>query len=348
MQFKKVVLVFSFVMLFSVMAHAIQVSFYMGDVKIIRQGKAVRITTGIQLQSGDIIKTGSNGMVEIVYSDNSKVIVREKSTVRIGSPSLKKSENPALILGSVTGKSQKIAHGSHKIYGTSAVCAVRGTEFDVAVAENGDSRVEVKEGVVEVSNPDGEVSLQKGERAEAVVSEKPEKDSKQELAQWLEEKEGELEKSPSDNAKRYDEYVQSLGKENDGTKNDIKSAGKMVASAKNSNDLNRAGRAIDAAEENLEDNIILTETAASALEIIISDCKKRRDTVYREFERIKKEADRVNEVQQKSHAQIQALKDDFNKAVDRIMGAYGEKSKKILDDVNFDRARPEIEKYELK
>ena len=122
----------------------------------------------------------------------------------------------------------------------------------------------------------------------------------------------------------------------------------MVASAKNSNDLNRAGRAIDAAEENLEDNIILTETAASALEIIISDCKKRRDTVYREFERIKKEADRVNEVQQKSHAQIQALKDDFNKAVDRIMGAYGEKSKKILDDVNFDRARPEIEKYELK
>jgi hypothetical protein len=348
MVLKRSMLAVIFVLSFSLMAQAIQVSFYMGEVTIIRNGKSIAVTTGIHLYSGDIITTGSTGMVEIVYSDNSKVIVREKSRVRIGSASVRDSENPALLLGSVTGKFQKLARGSHKIYATTAVCAVRGTEFDVTVSESGDSRVDVKKGSVAVYNPQGETTVGGGEQAQAAVAQKPEKGSLDELVAWLKQKDGDIDAQPGDSARRYGSYVKSLGRESEETGAELGGVRAMITHAKKTEHLEHPEKVLQSAEEELEDNIMLTESVSEALTAIAENFKRRKNRVYREFERVKKESNAVFQTQKRAMDDIQSLKDEMKAARERIMGSYRDDSQTFKQGVDIDRVKPEIKKYDVK
>ena len=112
---KKISISFAIIIFFTTGLYAVQVTFYMGKATVIRDGKTIRVKTGLEIKSGDVIKTGNKGLVELVYKDKSRVIIREKSTVRIGSSTIDKSESPALILGSLTSKFKKIQKGSHRV-----------------------------------------------------------------------------------------------------------------------------------------------------------------------------------------------------------------------------------------
>lgn len=345
MRLTRIFMVIALIMSFSVIAHAIQLSFYTGEVKILRNGKHVRVSTGIELLSGDVIQTGASGLAEIVYGDNSRIIVRENSRVRIGTASIKGSEGAALILGRLTGKFEKLADGSRRLYSGTAVCAIRGTELDISAADNGDALVQVKEGEVLVENASGRVILKRGEQAESNVSEKPEKGKQAELAAWLDSKEKELDKNPEECADKYNAYLKNLelGSGDDGA--EIDRAEKMVGAAKTGDDLSKAGKAVESAEDGVEDNIMLAETAAQALEMIAGNFRKANNKIYLEFEKTKNEADRVAEVHRRSLADIQTLKDEFKKTYERIMGDYRGDSEKFIKGADVDSVKPEIKKY---
>lgn len=345
---KKILMVLTAVLILAGSAHAVQVAFYMGKATIIRNGKSIPVKTGLEVKSGDIIQTGPQGLVELVYNDNSRVIVREKSRVRIGTQSIHDSENPALILGVVTGKFQKIMKGSHKIYTPTAICAVRGTEYDVAVSSTGDTRVSVTEGTVDVNNSEGSVQLSKGEDAEADVSEKPDKEEREKLSEWLTEKDKELEKEPDDSVKSFKKQVQIIDMHTEKREEDIKKLEKQVAGADNEDEIKEAGLALDDAEDLTEDDIMLTETMSDALSVIASNFKKRKIKIYRDFEKVKKESDKVLEVQKQSYADIQAIKDDYVKTREKIMGDFKKESDKLLDNKDIDNVKPEIKKYDVK
>jgi FecR-like protein len=127
----------------------------------------VILKTGDILQLGDIIDTGK-GTVVIEMSDGSQVTIFPNSSVRLKDFSSAGSWRDLLevVVGRIRAR---INHGKrpnpYRVYSPIASIAVRGTDFLVIVEANGETRVFVFEGLVEVSsliNPQQSVLVKPG------------------------------------------------------------------------------------------------------------------------------------------------------------------------------------------
>jgi hypothetical protein len=125
------------------------------------------LKAGDLLQLGDIIDTGS-GTVVIEMGDGSQVTIFPNSRVRLKDFSNVGSWRD--LLDVVVGRIRaRINHGKrpnpYRVYSPIASIAVRGTDFLVIVESNGETRVFVFEGLVEVSsllNPQQSVLVRPG------------------------------------------------------------------------------------------------------------------------------------------------------------------------------------------
>lgn len=340
----KTMITLVFVVFCTLSAHAIQLSFYIGDVAIVRDGKGVGIEAGMNVKSGDVIKTGRDSTCELLYSDGSKITVTENSSVRVGSKNIKDSEDVALMYGNISCKFEKLKKGdsARKVYTPTQVCAIRGTEFKTSVSKNGDSRTDLDEGKVDMTNPYGKQELNSGEKSEGIVGGAPEKKDNGSISDWKKSREDDFESNPGEGSKRYSRYMKKFQESGEQSKKDVGERRAKLRNNKDKEALESAGEEIGKDENKIKDDLMLNETANGNIGIILNDYKDRKDAIFNEFEKVKRESNRVMELQIRNYQAIQAVKDAHKKAYENIMGQYSDTIKNIKEGFKKEKVSPEI------
>jgi len=323
------------------------IAFYIGDVSLIRNGKSISFDMGENLTSGDIIKTGGGGSADIQYPDGSMIKLSERSSIRIGSANIKNSDSVSLIYGNLSVSFKKIAKGQNKVYTPTTVAAIRGTEFTVAVSKGGDSRVDLKEGNLDVSNPYGTTNVTPGKNVHSGVGEKPDTDAGGSPDEWKTKRNEDLKKNPGDKAKRYSRYVKKFRERSDDSEKNIGACRKKVKQSKDPSSIQKTGTEIDMEEEKIQDDLLLNENSSNAIQEIADDFRSNKDNIYDEFERVKRESNKVLEVQKKAYEDIEAVKEEYRKAYEEIMGKFKDDKKKILEGVKIDMPVIKKEKVDI-
>ncbi len=142
-----------------------------GAVSIVRMGKTLADPNiGDPVLAGDLVKTASDGLLIIAMGRasgmNGTITVRARSTLYIDLDKVKNQPRTKIdvIAGSIGSKVAKIAGsgGTMSIASSSAVMAVRGTEFEIFISINmDDSRPDGGQAVL-VTCAEGSVSLGDG------------------------------------------------------------------------------------------------------------------------------------------------------------------------------------------
>ncbi len=148
-----------------------------GKVEIARKGSATwaQAETNLVLQVGDRLRTGLRSRATLRWSDLSVVRVNQLTTMEIAPP-----EKP-------DGKGQlDLKSGAAYLFSREkpeeiqfrtpvASGAIRGTEFNLAVAEDGRTTVALLDGEIHLANAAGAVTLNSGEQGEVVQGQPPKK-----------------------------------------------------------------------------------------------------------------------------------------------------------------------------
>ncbi len=116
------------------------------------------------LQPLDHIRTGPASRAAVLYSDQTLQRINEKSEVEILAPS---AGNPG-VLRVISGThyfSSRTPKDYSRIETPTVTAAIRGTEFVVEVDDDGLTKITMLEGVVEASNPQGQLTVTAGEQA---------------------------------------------------------------------------------------------------------------------------------------------------------------------------------------
>lgn len=319
---------------------AVEVSFYIGNVSVLRNSKKMTPDMGMKLNSGDIIKTGKNSSVDVIYTDSSTIKIGENSTARIGSAGIKGSDDIAIVSGTLKGKFAKMKKGRHKVYTPTIICAIRGTEFSIGVEKGGTSRLDLDKGSIHVKNPYGEKRVKPSEKIEAGIGDKPEDaDNESSLKNWKKKKEKEFMNDPGERADDYSEYVEKFKDRSEESSENMKDY-KEMAGSKEKKKLGKAGTKIDEAEDDIKDDLMLNETVCDSIDEIMTDFRTKKKKLYSIFEKVKKEANRVREVQQQNYEAIKAIKEEYKKNYEKIKGQFRKDKENILKGIDFDSFKP--------
>src|SRR3954469_10635177 len=144
-----------------------QVVSHQGTVEILRKGAAVWLpaTTNLTLVSGDSIRTGPASRAAIRLANESVISMDQLSTIRFPEPA---SPRKRFLVNLLRGAAY-FFHRERPVetdFETPLVSgAIRGTEFNLAVAENGRTVITLIDGEVELSNPQGQLALHSGDQA---------------------------------------------------------------------------------------------------------------------------------------------------------------------------------------
>jgi len=120
---------------------------------------------GMRLNSGDIVKTGSDALVAIMFTDDKSLLkIRENSTVAIKGKREKSSISKRLkfALGQIWVKVQK-QQSDFLVETPSGTAVVKGTEFYQVVDQDGNTTVIGLEGLIQLKNKLGEILVRAGE-----------------------------------------------------------------------------------------------------------------------------------------------------------------------------------------
>lgn len=111
-----------------------------------------KLSEGDRLPYGSRLRTGPDGQATLRFDDGTSVKVQNKSEVMVRPRDKAQASGVALFFGRVWSKVVKSAGGqtSFEVESANAVAGVRGTEFEVGVADDGSTRVIVSEGTVAV------------------------------------------------------------------------------------------------------------------------------------------------------------------------------------------------------
>ena len=311
------------VMFLASTGYALQVSFLVGDVKLMRKKQTMKLDERTPIKSGDTIITGTRALVTFSYKDGSRVEVREKSRIMVGNESVNDSEFVSVVSGVVKGKFQKITKGdTRRVYTPTTVCAIRGTEFSIAVSDGGNSRVALDEGKLEVRNPYGRVNIDEGDNTTVRVSDRPESDTEDvSLDIWQDGENRSFQKDPQGQGDKYSDYMGKFQENSGKTSQKIQGYKRNFSSNKRGGkeSLERATQELDEVEENLEDDMYLNNAANSAVDGIANNFKDSRGDLYNSFQRIKSDSDRISSQQQINYQALAAVREAYRKAYEEIV-----------------------------
>ena len=113
-----------------------------------------RVKTRDRIGHGSRLRTGADGKVELQFADRTRSKVMPNSEVMVRAPGgdAKNPNGVVVFFGRLWSSVVKSVSGKEtfEVRGANAVAGVRGTEFEVGVADDGASRVVVDEGLVDV------------------------------------------------------------------------------------------------------------------------------------------------------------------------------------------------------
>ena len=146
-----------------------------GEVSVQKTGSAAWLTAGkgLPLAEGDKVRTGSTAWCEILFKDGTFIKLDSDSETAAETVKIT-AEERSLSFSFLKGKAlwmaaklkKKIA-SKFSVHTPSAVCAVRGTDFSIAVSTSGETAIGLFNGVVALSNDSGEKELLPGGEASA-------------------------------------------------------------------------------------------------------------------------------------------------------------------------------------
>jgi tetratricopeptide (TPR) repeat protein len=144
-----------------------------GHVMFVRDSNWIEAVASQALTSGDTLKTGSHGKLDVLFIDGVQIKVHHNTTLVIKDVAKNKK---GTLLGLKSGEvwsRAKAVPGGLKIETPSATAAIRGTDWDIVVDDKGTSYLTVLNGNVELFNDFGSVKVNAGEQAMAEVGKTP-------------------------------------------------------------------------------------------------------------------------------------------------------------------------------
>lgn len=142
-----------------------EIAYLAGRVEVVRDGEpleAKAVRAGLALENFDLLKTGSDGELEVRLASPSapaatiRVLPRTQFSLEIGKVGSRQQTTLDLVAGSVSMKCAKLSGGqSVKVLTEGAALGVRGTGFTVSAPASGDLLVTCDEGEVELTADDG-------------------------------------------------------------------------------------------------------------------------------------------------------------------------------------------------
>ena len=329
-------------------SYALQVGFLVGDVYVIRDGRQESASMGYSLKNNDLIKTGNGSMAEVRYEDGSIIKIQEKSKVKIITVYGGEQDSFSVVAGVVQAHFSKLTKGAtRKLYTPTTVCAIRGTEFQVAVSDGVDSRVNMQEGSVELHNQYGKSSVKGKEQASIPVAGKPEMDTqKQDIKEWKNKSDSDFTGDPGKGAERLQKHVEMMKERADRNSEAISEMEKTLPAENDKKDQEDVEdiKAVISTGAMVEDDMYMNQAATGAIENILNRYEAEKSEMYDTFLRIKKESNRVLEQQQKNYQAIQAVKEAYKKAYGEIMDSHREYMDSIKDTIDKDSVKPKLEK----
>ena len=135
-----------------------------GEVKVLGADSAVRpAQAGMLVQGGEIIETGAKSSARILLPDESVLELKESTRIELNDSreNARGISSVLLYLGRMWGDIAKNLDGdtTFEVVTPSAVAGIRGTIFSAGVGMDGETRVGVEEGVVEVAGETGSVAV---------------------------------------------------------------------------------------------------------------------------------------------------------------------------------------------
>ena len=124
------------------------------------------------LRYGDIVRTGPGGQADIIFSNGTRVEMREKSQIHIIAPQTPRQPLVILIAGALSEVFVR-PRGNTQVRTAAAIAAARGTEFLVHLPTADTTVVTVVEGVVDFFNPQGNVVLNENQQSTARIGAPP-------------------------------------------------------------------------------------------------------------------------------------------------------------------------------
>ena len=148
-----------------------------GKVEVARKGSTAwnRIAANDKLQSGDRLRTGMRSRATLKWSELSVVRLGELTSTEVQPPPAagKKSELDVKSGAAFFLSREKPADIQFRTPVASG--AIRGTEFNLTVAENGETELALLDGEVDISNAEGAASLKSGEKSTVTPGKAPTK-----------------------------------------------------------------------------------------------------------------------------------------------------------------------------
>ncbi|MFC1456164.1 FecR domain-containing protein [Microvirga arabica] len=125
---------------------------------------------------GDTLRTNEIGNLAILFSDQTQIRVGRNSTLTVNDVAGGQTGNTQLSLqgGTIWARAARGGSGVD-IKTPAAVAAIRGTDWSLAVDGSGKTSLIVLEGVVELSNAQGSVTVRQGEGAVVSIGQAPTK-----------------------------------------------------------------------------------------------------------------------------------------------------------------------------
>ncbi len=328
--------------------YAMQVGFLVGDVHIVRNGKRESPSMGYALQKNDVVRTGQRSMVEVKFEDGSVIKVQENSQVKMVTVYGGEQDSFSVVKGVVQARFSKLTKGAtRKLYTPTTVCAIRGTEFQVAVSDGVDSRINMQEGSVVLHNQYGKSTVKGKEQAGIPVAGKPEMDTrKQDIKEWKKSSDGDFSENPEKGAEKLKKHVAMMKKRADKNSETISKMEETLPAEDDANDQkdDREIKSVISTGAMVEDDMHMNQAATGAVEHILGNYEDKKNEIYETFLKIKKESNRVLEQQQKNYQGIQAVKKAYKEAYGDIMDSHSEYMDSIKDTIDRDSVKPKLEK----
>lgn len=139
---------------------ATTISFLSGKVSRQRAGVWDDVSIGAVLQGGDVVSTAKGGRATLTFDDGTRVDLGPGSSMSVRETSAENSRLE-LTLGKLKAWVSKVKTRKFDVKTPTAVCSVRGTEFEIRVDNGGRTNVQMYEGLLAVSDGRGNETLLK-------------------------------------------------------------------------------------------------------------------------------------------------------------------------------------------
>ncbi len=126
------------------------------------------------LLSGDVLRTNATGALAVLFSDHTQIRLGRNTALRVKRMGADGDTNLELQSGTIWARAERGGQGL-AIDTPAATAAIRGTDWTLTVGPDGKTSLIVLEGIVELSNAQGSVTVAQGEGAVAAIGKAPSK-----------------------------------------------------------------------------------------------------------------------------------------------------------------------------